>query len=155
MQMYSYRVEDETSNVGEITDAVIKASTESPHNLSTSWAEMYAMVKNVLVDTDNLVFTARDEADVIIGLILGTMSSPYLLQINRKVASELLWWVEKEHRNSPVGLRLFNAFESWASCADTITVGHYEGTEESETISRLYQRKGYTPMERNYIKEMV
>jgi len=68
-------------------------------------------------------------------------------------ASESFWFVAPEHRNSSVGLKLFNAFEAEAKerkCKAIVMI-HLAGLN-AEVLEKLYLRKGYTPAENIYRK---
>ncbi len=71
----------------------------------------------------------------------------------RMHASESFWFVAPEHRNSSVGLKLFNAFESEArerKCEGILMI-HLDGLN-AEVLEKLYLRKGYKPAEKIYRK---
>lgn len=65
-----------------------------------------------------------------------------------RVCSELVWWVEPEHRGQ--GVRLLRAAEAW---------GRAKGAHRmhmiapSEPVATLYERLGYRLLERTYDKE--
>ena len=71
-----------------------------------------------------------------------------------KVATEVLWWVDKEHRQSRVGVKLIEAFEYWAkevANADYLQLCTLNG-EYSEKVGNYYERRGYTLSEKAYLK---
>ncbi len=68
------------------------------------------------------------------------------------VASELVWYVKPESRQSRVSLQLFSAFEYWAKevvKADKIQVSNLAGMD---IVERFYRKKDYTLMEKVWIK---
>src|SRR3989304_1594017 len=71
------------------------------------------------------------------------------------LATEMFWYVMPEFRKGTVGLRLLDCFENWAKQkkADKIIMVHLSNLQ-SDRISTLYKRKGYTPIETHYIKEV-
>lgn len=70
------------------------------------------------------------------------------------VASELFWYVLKEHRIG--GIRLLKAFEEHAKVrgAKRITMVHLL-QENAEKLGRYYQKNGYSPIECHYIKQLA
>lgn len=91
------------------------------------------------------------KADKIVG-VLGAIKIPDI-NSGDLTAGELFWFVDQSHRGR--GLTLFNAFEKWAreeGCA-YVTMAHLEGLM-SEKLQRFYERRGYVPIETNYLKEV-
>lgn len=67
-------------------------------------------------------------------------------------ATELAWFVEKEHRSSSVGSELMEAFETWAKrmdCKYTVMTSSLD-----ERVDKFYQKSGYKLYERSYFKEI-
>lgn len=69
------------------------------------------------------------------------------------VASEMFWFVPREHRGTLGSLRLVDAYESWAKNmgAERLTMIHLEALAPA-ALEKLYLRKGYTKVESHYIK---
>jgi GNAT superfamily N-acetyltransferase len=69
-------------------------------------------------------------------------------------ATEAFWFVGPKSRGS--GIRLFSAFEAWAlrQKCKRITMVHLMDSSP-ETLSRLYRRRGYVPLEMHYRKDLV
>lgn len=110
---------------------------------------------------DNMTNASRKEAVVIVyehkgkavGLIAGQIGE---MLFNRDtVASELMWWVDPEHRNSGAAVRLLSAFEEWArrNGCSMIQMVMVE-TEQADGVKRLYTKKNYRTTEQAYIKEL-
>jgi GNAT superfamily N-acetyltransferase len=71
------------------------------------------------------------------------------------LAMEIFWWVDPAHRNSRAGLLLIEAFEYWGRKIDAsaLVIGLHEN-KYADRLRRLYNRKGYTLQESQYIKEI-
>ena len=70
----------------------------------------------------------------------------------RLIASELFWYVDREHRGH--GLKLLDAFEAWAdSCGCQQKIMVYLADLMPEQVKHIYERKGYKQMEIHYTKE--
>jgi GNAT superfamily N-acetyltransferase len=69
------------------------------------------------------------------------------------VATEAFWYVLPEARGA--GLNLLHAFESWAAEAGAARVMMVHLTKlQPERLGALYQRRGYTPTETHYCKQL-
>jgi hypothetical protein len=85
-----------------------------------------------------------------VGIIAGTVQ-PFLFNKDR-VASELMWWMDEEHRKGRKSLQLLNAFEYWAKSVakcDMILLSTIDSLQ-SDRIGRVYEKRGYRPAENNY-----
>lgn len=78
---------------------------------------------------------------------IGGVKAPHPFNHSHWIAQELFWWSEGRE-----GLRLLAAFEEWAraSC-HSLTMITLEAVEPERT-GKLYQRRGFAPLERSYIK---
>lgn len=78
---------------------------------------------------------------------LGAMSGPHPFNYDHLIAQELFWWSEGRE-----GLRLLDAFEAWArEHCHSVRMITLEAVEPDRT-ARIYERRGYTPLERGFIK---
>lgn len=78
---------------------------------------------------------------------IGGVKSPHPFNYSHWLAQELFWWSEGRE-----GLRLLDAFEAWAAeHCDTVRMITLEAVNP-ERMGRLYQRRGYVPLEHGYIK---
>lgn len=105
----------------------------------------------VMID-HGCVMVAEIDGEVV-GAIGGT---PVNLWFSRStpVVAELAWWVNEEHRNGSIGVKLLWAFEDWAQsigaraiCLSDLVLG--DGAPVSKILSRL----GYSMVEQAHIKE--
>jgi GNAT superfamily N-acetyltransferase len=100
----------------------------------------------------NAIVILLVEGEDNVGMVVGHCSSPLFAE--EAIASELAWWVDEEHRNSRKASELIAAYEDWA-----IRVGAHSSTlayiEEVSppSVSRYYERLGYTKTETSYLKE--
>jgi GNAT superfamily N-acetyltransferase len=73
---------------------------------------------------------------------------------SEKVATEVAWWVDPQYRNTRIGLELLSAYEAWAElnnyrAVQTALLSHLKG---SESLPRIYARRGYTKTEESFIQ---
>lgn len=102
---------------------------------------------------ENFVTSPLHEKIIILhgdkGMIVG-MVSP-LLFVGPKVASEIAWWVEPEHRKTNVGTELLEAFEQWARNVDCSLIVM---DAQNDKLGKYYESKGYKPTSFSYMKEV-
>jgi GNAT superfamily N-acetyltransferase len=88
------------------------------------------------------------------GIIVGILS-PSFLEPQHYLASELVWFVEPEHRNGTTGIKLLKEFERIAKergatrvqmvCLEKMT---------PEVVGKIYTKLGYNLVEHHYLKEI-
>lgn len=69
------------------------------------------------------------------------------------VASELIWWVDHEHRRRRGSLELFSAYEYWCKKVGAI-YSSAVSTEGTVQLDKFYERSGYKKAETTYIKKV-
>lgn len=69
-----------------------------------------------------------------------------------KVAMELAWWVDEDHRGHRDSVLLMKAYEDW-SVRIGARMTQMAMLDESTDLHRFYKRMGYRPAEASYIKE--
>jgi GNAT superfamily N-acetyltransferase len=89
----------------------------------------------------------RDEFCLFIGEAgaIGGMKAPHPFNHAKLMADELFWWSEGRE-----GLRLLEAYEEWAGDA-MIRMTTLEAVNP-DRMSKFYQRRGYQPLERVFVK---
>lgn len=92
------------------------------------------------------VFVADDDGRVVGGIV--AMEAPLWFDQDTIVASELAWWVDPQHRKC--GLRLLDAFEAWA--ADRGLATTVSDIVASADASKVYERRGYSCVERSFAR---
>jgi GNAT superfamily N-acetyltransferase len=84
------------------------------------------------------------EGGFIVGAVTPFLFGPY------RLATEVAWWVEPEHRGNGEGLKLLEAFEYWAknvAQAKLISMSSLD-----KTVEKYYRKSGYKLYERAYMK---
>ena len=99
------------------------------------------------------LYVAEHNEDGVIATLAGTMNTLWFNN-GLPVATELAWWVEEKHRKSPVGIRLYKAFEKWAfdRGVTTITMSDLIIKDQAPT-DKLFKKMGYSVVERAHIKK--
>lgn len=71
-----------------------------------------------------------------------------------KAASELIWWVDHEHRSRRGSLSLFRAYEFWCQKVGA-QYSSAVSTEGTVQLDKFYERSGYKKAETTYIKRLT
>lgn len=104
-----------------------------------------------LIESDmGVVFGLKDGEDII-GM-LGAMKIPDL-HTGERLGIEIFWFVSESRRSK--GLLLVKAFEGWGKenrCSRLIMA--YMQDLMPEKLEKLYEKLGYTLMEKSYVKEI-
>lgn len=85
----------------------------------------------------------------------GAVVFPAFFDSQTLLAQELFWWVSPEHRKAGVATELLEALEAAAKshgakalfmlCLDDL---------DGERVSRMYERRGYRPTERLFLRKL-
>lgn len=110
------------------------------------------------IDDDSLIegFAALlDSPDGVIltdgkGSFIGGAINPSWINKNVRIAQEYFWWAKDGN-----GLKLLEAFEDWALMrgADYVLMVNLPQLA-GERVEKIYQRRGYKPFERSFVKEL-
>jgi len=113
-----------------------------------------SLLTNCITNPDTVILCCKDN-NKLVGITGGLLFPLYFNQ-NYKVVQELWWWVEEHKRGSDCGKLLYNALEKWANekKANAMFMIALED-EKVETMSKVYKRKGFTGIERTFIKELT
>ena len=84
------------------------------------------------------------------GAILGTVS-PHPYNPDYLVATEFMWWVKEDKRNSSIGYRLLKEFEAFAKEAGADVVAM---TLMANSPVTSFEKRGYIMKEMSFIKEI-
>lgn len=105
-----------------------------------------------LIDLPNVFFMVAVDGGQVVGGI-GLIVAPSQTVQDKLLAQELFWYVDEAFRNGRVAVQLYLNAESWAKevGAAAITMALLEGSMP-ETVASMYQRLGYEPVERIFVK---
>ena len=76
---------------------------------------------------------------------------------DRRVATEIFWFVAPAHRGGSGGFRLLKTYESWAFMQGAVEarVLYLVGGMHDERLAQLYQKLGYHQVEIGWAKPLV
>ncbi len=108
-------------------------------------------------------FMANDKAVILVGegqmgvaAMAAALAYPCWFNAEHLTAQELFWWVEPMQRGGPMGAQLRQGLEDWARAKGCLTMemGALEASRP-EALAHLYERKGYGPKERIFVKRLA
>jgi GNAT superfamily N-acetyltransferase len=113
-------------------------------------AEGYEAAWKALLAGDGVMFLVEDATGKIVGGIGGATGLVTLT--GKKRALSLFWYMDKAHRSGLTAIRLLDRFEQWAkdSGCQQITMPINDGMSKSS--GKVYERRGFTPIEVTYRK---
>ncbi len=93
------------------------------------------------------------KGEKVVGLLGGILAPD--MNDGELMAMETFWYVHPDHRNSIESVRLLMTFEIWARemGAKRVMMAHLLSSMP-EKLAAYYERRGYRPLEINYIKEL-
>ena len=109
-----------------------------------------ATLERLLVLPDGILLVADYGGDLV-GMAAG-IAYPHYFNAHQKAAQELFWWVRQEMRGGPAGVRLLRGLEDWAKRIGCVTLSMICLPAINSPAERVYQRSGYRPSERVYMK---
>lgn len=107
---------------------------------------------SLLLLTERGVVLVAEREGTIVGSLVGIMA-PVWFNANATTATELAWWVDEAYRGSTAAFKLHRAFEEWAKeqGATAIVMSDLivNGVAHTE---KLFEKMGFTPVERSHVK---
>lgn len=124
----------------------------------TSYAGIVPLVKEsaaglAIVLMDHGVMLVAEQGERVVGMV-GLFLEPFTFNVAITVATELVWWVEPDARETGAGMALLAAIEP--ACrdkgADLIRMMLLHNSPPH--AAALYARRGYVPTEHAFTKEI-
>ena len=113
-------------------------------------AKAESMLGELISSNAGCVIVLTDALADVVGGIIGVLSEE--LWSRRVVAQELVWWVAPEYRRG--GVRLLRAFEAWATMSGAADVVVSDLATSDEAVGHLYESRGYTLLERQWVRRV-
>jgi len=88
--------------------------------------------------------------DDVSGVLMASASEHPFGQV--RIAKETLWWIAPESRSAASARFMLDAYETWAREQGCACVGMAALANGSSIVGRMYERRGYRPMETHYLK---
>jgi len=100
---------------------------------------------------DSIIILALHD-DKPVGFIVGVANEPVFSSV--KIATELGWWVDPEHRGSRASLLIYSAYEDWARRVGCHYVQGAYLPGVSPPLDEFYKKRGYRQVESSFIKTL-
>lgn len=150
--MYKIRFAN-AMDIGELTDHLVTFAKEYGGYGEPKWKSIERNLEASLSNPDYISLVATKDL-VVVGLIIGIVS-PLMFDWSVKQSNELAWYVTPDHRDSRVGLELFNSFEKVSINRGVKYINMVSPLSlEAEKLNKLYTRKGYKLQETTWTKEV-
>jgi len=108
---------------------------------------------NGLINEDaGFVLVVEDDEKKIRGFAL-IVVSPFVFNLDKKIAGELAWYVDPQYRGQRAGLALLDKAERIAKRRGCDYISMIS-MDHSMNVGPLYEKVGYSPAETTYIKEL-
>lgn len=151
--MYTLRLCD-LDDLPNVSDMVVEFCEDSYSHASLDLEKTLETVEFFLSDNTRTqrVVIGLYFNETLVGMLAGLRHE--FLFSRDQIAQEMMWWVDKEHRNRH-SLKLVEAFEVWAEkigCKH-IHMSSVQGPYMSR-LSRIFLRKGYDLHEQAYVKSV-
>lgn len=90
----------------------------------------------------------------VIGFAAGA-TAPLMGNSDYTVGTELVWWLQPQHRGGKLGIQLLKALEAAAKAAGCdFWAMLYMESSMPEAIEKIYQKMGYQLQETTYLKRL-
>jgi len=144
----------EQRDVLDIVISVKQFCKEVPH---AAWGKfdstkVQELISNLIDNEAGFVHVVTHEEEIVGAMIACVTPLP----INSFVfAQELMFWLDPSHRNGRTAPKLIDSYVAWAEKAgcDFIRLSTLDHLLDSRA-GVLFKRKGFTPVETAYIKEV-
>lgn len=126
-----------------------RSQTAYATTIAHSPESMRTFTTRMVSGDDSLVLVADDPTTgALVGMISVLLYTHHLSGVRQ--AHEVVWWVDPDARGS-LGVRLLRDAEQWARDHGAATLDLIAPSPRSEA---LYDRLGYTPVERLYTRRL-
>lgn len=99
----------------------------------------------------NGILLVVESGGAVVGMA-GALLYPHYFAATSLTGQEIFWWVDPAHRKGS-GAALLDAMEAAAKAAGAVSFSMVSvASLRSDALDRVYQRRGYRPAERTYIK---
>jgi len=136
-----------------VTQMALKFYSESPYRgIPINNKKVQDVIEHLMGNDLCLVLLLVSDQGKPVGMIAGHVNE--MIFSTDRMASEVVWWVDKEYRGSKHSLSLLDGFEYWAYKSGCKFVQMSSlGGPKSGVLDRLYSKRKYINTEQAYVKE--
>ena len=99
-------------------------------------------------DHSKCLVTEKDEK--VVGAVCGIVT-PWTFNKKILFAYEAFYWMEPEHRGK-VSIKMLSEYEDWVQRYGAVNVMIQPETNLTEKVGKLYEKRGYKPLEHFWVK---
>lgn len=99
------------------------------------------------------VMLVYEDRGVVVGMV-GLVVSPFPMNAAVSLATEVVWWVEPNHRDTGAGVALLRAVAPACRALGASAIQMMDMADSPPHAATLYERMGYHLTERSYTKVM-
>jgi len=124
---------------------------EAPEIFTWDKQKVEGLLLQAIQEPSLVLFVSETSDGEITGGLLGACTEMFMS--HTKMATELGWFMSKEHRGRRHAVELVKSFESWSKSvgADYVVMADIRGIAD---LSKLYEKMGYSVSEVSYIKRI-
>lgn len=157
MQTLQIKTKEEASKINreDAFNIIHEALKESPWgSYGTINEKKVDFIIKMFLDHPNPMsglFLSLDDNNKIIGVLAGIVTE----NVMGSACQELMWYVVSDYRKGGVGLELIQKYEEWSKSLGVrfCSMSHYEN-DTGNTVSKIFDKKGFKPIEHTYVKEL-
>ena len=147
---YTIRVGD-TDDIPSMIALGKKLHEESPRFMGMDYSEKKLFELGKVVAGQGGLFIAEYDGEIV-GMVVGLISEHFFG--HDLMASDLTFYIHKDHRGGTLGVRLMKQFEAWAKCMGARVISLGISTEiDAKRTGDLYRRIGYRTRGEMFVKE--
>lgn len=134
----------------EVLMLVKSFTKEAPEEYVWNKEKMSNLFHVCLESPASGLFVAEEDGSLV-GFIAATLAEPMFADYT--VATELAWFVDKDHRNARTSVKLLRTFEDWAESkgAKYTALADITGLR---SLENLYSKLGYSSTETTYLRKL-
>ncbi len=139
-------------DVDTIMELASKLHTGSPmEKIGVSFPKVRGFIETLCVEPKkNWVILISHENDVPVGCLIAHVFTPVFTE--NKVACEVFWYLDENHRKSRRGLDMMEAYEYWAKLQGCVVAQYGWLVSSPDKMKLLYERNGAELAEQLYYK---
>lgn len=118
--------------------------------------KMMTVVKNAIESDDFIAYVLEknnSNGKEVVGLFFGMVSEALFAE--ELQATEIVWYVQEEHRKTRLSWKMVEMFQTWAKKKGASYVMLTSVDRDLEKTKRFYSNRGFTLKELSFTKELV
>jgi hypothetical protein len=102
------------------------------------------------INSSNCKCLVTEKDGKVVGSVCGVIT-PWVFNRNIPFAYEAFYWMESEHRGR-VSIKMLSEYEDWVQQYGAVSVMIQPETNLTEKVGKLYEKRGYKPLEHFWVR---